>query len=118
MRFLRNWLRVDRPPGVAPSAAQTIELQQPYAQAFEGCVRGVEDVLGGSVRESDTQSGRIEATFGLIDSERLSCTLLALDPNRTRISIESRRGASAEPAKPSQYVRALAEFLQTGARNG
>jgi hypothetical protein len=39
-----------------------------------------------------------------------------MDADRTRVVIESRRGASAEPAKPSQNLRALAEFLQTNAR--
>lgn len=116
MKFLRNWLRVERPPGVALHATQTIDLECPREAAFAQCVRGIEDVLGGAVRSRDEQHGNIEATFGLIDSERLTCTLISLDPARTRVTIESRRGASPEPAKPSQYVRALAEFLQTAAR--
>ncbi len=113
MKFFRDWLRVERPPGVAPTASQTIVLERPCERLFQECIRGVEDVLGGSVRESDSQSGRIEATFGLVNSERLRCTIEKLDEHRTRVTVESRRGASAEPAKPSQYVRALVEFLQT-----
>lgn len=116
MKFLRNWLRVERPPGVALHAAQTLELERPYNDVFAQCVRGVEDVLGGVVRARDQQRGSIEATFGLIDSERLTCSLTSLDRERTRVVIESRRGARPEPAKPSQYVRALAEFLQSAAR--
>ncbi|HKU68287.1 MAG TPA: hypothetical protein VJP85_10970 [Candidatus Baltobacteraceae bacterium] len=111
MKFLREWLRVQRPPGVATHASQTVDVDLTYAQAFHRCVRGIEDVLGGAVREADDRRGTIEATFGLINSERLTCTLSRMEGDRTRILIESRRGISAEPAKPSPYVRALAEFL-------
>lgn len=112
MKFLRDWLRVDRPAGVALHATQTVELDRPRDAVFAACLRGIEDVLGGIVRSQDEEHGAIEATFGLIDSERLSCTVTALEPQRTRVVIESRRGARPEPAKSSDYVRALAEFLQ------
>lgn len=112
MKFLRDWLRVERPAGVATHASQTIELRQPYEQAYQACIRGIEDILGGAVRDADETRGSIEATFGLVNSERLTCTLQRITEQSTRIIIESRRGASAQPAKPSQYVRALAHFLQ------
>lgn len=115
MKFLRDWLRVERPAGVALHAAQTIELDRSRDDVFAQCVRGIENVLGGIIRTRDEQRGVIEATFGLIDSERLTCTLEPLDERRTRAVIESRRGARPDPAKPSQYVRALAEFLQNAA---
>lgn len=114
MKFLRDWLRVDRPSGVALHATQTFELDRPYHDVFAQCERGIEDVLGGAIRSRDQARGAIEATFGLIDSERLTCTVTALDEHHTRVIIESRRGASPEPAKASQYVSALAEFLQKG----
>jgi hypothetical protein len=113
VKFLRDWLKIDRPSGVALHASQTIDLQQPYAAAFERCIHGIENVLGGVIREADERRGRIEATFGLINSERLSCTLGRVDDAHTRILIESRRGATPQPARSSQYVRALAEFLQS-----
>lgn len=116
MKFIRDWLRVERPQSVALHPSQTLELDEPYSTAFERCVRGIEDVLGGVIRDSSEQRGSIEAAFGLINSERLTCTLTSLDERRTRVLIESRRGASAQPAKSSQYVRALAEFLQSGGR--
>jgi hypothetical protein len=116
MKFLRDWLRVERPPGVALHPTQTVDVDRAYDAVFAQCVRGIEDVLGGAVRERNEQLGIIEATFGLIDSERLTCTVERLKEQRTRVIIESRRGASAQPAKSSQYVNALAEFLQTNAR--
>lgn len=112
MKFLRDWLRVDRPSGIATHASQTVELRCAPAEAFRACVRGIEDVLGGMVRESNEPRGSIEASFGLINSERLTCSVSAIDENNSRVLIESRRGPSAEPAKPSQYVRTLAEYLQ------
>jgi hypothetical protein len=116
MKFLRDWLRVERPSGVALHASQTIELDRPRDDVFELCTRGIEDVLGGAIRSRDEERGIIEATFGLIDSERMSCTLEPLGQQRTRLIIESRRGARPQPAQPSQYVRALAEFLQNAVR--
>src|SRR5579884_983663 len=116
MKFFRDWLRVERPSGVALHPLQRLELERPYEAVFSECLRGIESVLGGIVRERDEHRGRIEATFGLVDSERLTCIVEPVDAGRTRVVIESRRGASAEPPKPSQNVRALAEFLQTNAR--
>ena len=112
MRFLRDWLRLERPAGVATHASQTVELECTAAEAFRRCTRGIEDVLGGVVRSADQAHGTIEATFGLIHSERLTCTVTAIGEARSRVAIESRRGATPEPAKPSEYVRALAEFLR------
>ena len=61
------------------------------------------------VREE--RAGTIEATFGLIDSERLTCTLIALEGERTRVTIETRRGARAGNPPPSPYVKSLADYL-------
>lgn len=116
MKFLRDWLRVERPAGIAPATSQRIEIDLPFADAWHKCMHGIEEVLGGAVREADERQGSIEATFGLVNSERLSCSLQMRGEGATEVLIVSRRGASAEPAKPSQYVRALAEFLQTGGR--
>jgi hypothetical protein len=112
VKFIRDWLHIDRPAGVAPHPFERIELERSFDDAWAACIRGVEDVLGGVVRESDKIQGRIEATFGLVNSERLTCTLQTLDPLKTRVTIESRRGASPEPPASSQYVRALAQFLR------
>lgn len=113
MRYLFKWLKVERPSGVALHPSRTLELDVPPAEAFERCVRGIEQVLGGIVRDADAARGSIEATFGLVDSERMSISVTPLETGRSRVLVESRRGASAAPAKPSSYVQALAEFLQS-----
>lgn len=74
-------------------------------------MEGIERVLGGYVRDSDASAGRIEATFGLVNSERLSVSVEPLESNRSRVIIESRRSLSPEPARESQYVDVLANWL-------
>lgn len=113
MRYLLKWLKPERPSGVALHPSRTLELDVPPPRAFQRCTQGIEDVLGGIVRESDPARGRIEATFGLVDSERISVSVTPLEAERSRVLIESRRGASVGPAKPSAYVKALADFLQS-----
>lgn len=112
MSFLWKWLRPERPSGVALHPSQTIELDVPFDAAFQLCIRGIESVLGGVVRESDPQRGRIDATFGLVNSERLTVIVERIDESRSRAIVESRRGLSMEPARSSQYVSALADFLR------
>ena len=115
MKFLREWLRIERPAGVGLHASQSVDLEGAYGEVFARTLRGIEEVLGGVVRSSDERAGLVEATFGLVDSERLTCSISRIDAARTRVRIESRRGARAEPAQPSPYVRALARFLQSEA---
>ena len=111
--FIWKWLRPQRPSGVALHPSQMIELDLPRDAAYERCLEGIDRVLGGSVRETDQVRGRIEATFGLIGSERLSCIVESLDPIRSRVTIESRRAVIAEtPRTTSDYVKALADFLR------
>lgn len=112
MRFFLKWLKIERPSGVALHPSRTIELSMPPGEAFDRCMLGVEQILGGMVRDSDRDRGTIEATFGLVNSERLSVSVKEIETGRTRVVIEARRGASFEPAKPSQYVTALAQYLQ------
>ena len=77
--------------------------------AQERCRYGIESVLGGVVREE--RPGAIEATFGLVDSERLTCTVFDLGEGRSRVTIETRRGAQPGNPPPSPYVKALADYL-------
>jgi len=102
---------------VALHPSQTLEIDRPYEIVLEQCIRGINGVLGGVVRFRDDAAGVIEATFGLVDSERLSVSLTRLRDGRTRVVIESRRGARPEPTTSSPYVRALAEYLQAALRS-
>lgn len=86
-----------------------MEVDLSTQDAFARCKSGIENVLGGVV--TGERAGEwIEASFGLIDSERLACSFAAADSGRTRVTIETRRGARPDAA-PSRYVSALANYL-------
>jgi hypothetical protein len=111
VRYLFKWLKVERPPGVALHAARTIELNEPASDVFTSVRRAIEDVLGGAVQDSDDVSGTVEATFGLVNSERITVRIAAIDTQSSRVVIESRRGAGSG-VRQSHYVEALARSLQ------
>jgi hypothetical protein len=113
MRFLRAWLRVDRPQSAAVAPSKAVDVPRPFDEVFDRCVDAIENVLGGTVAQlaRSARAGTIEATFGLAFSERLTCTLEASDDARTRVRIESRRGARTEPLMRSDYVDRLAQVL-------
>jgi hypothetical protein len=106
---LSAWLGIDAPKTAALHAAQSVELDLTQDAAQERCRYGIEGVLGGVIREE--RSGTIEATFGLIGSERLTCTIAAIGGERSRVTLETRRGAQAGNPPRSPYVKALAEYL-------
>ena len=105
------WLGIARPTTIALHPSRTIELALPKDEAFDRCRDGIERVLGGVIREADRERGTVEAGFGLIFSERLTCSIYAIDVARSQVVIESRRGAHAAAATPSSYVAALADYL-------
>ena len=91
--------------------SRTIELELAKDAALDRCRYGIGHVLGGVVREEHRAEGTLEATFGLIYSDRLTCTLVGIDASHTRVTIETRRGAQAANNAPSPYVKALADYL-------
>lgn len=105
-------MRIERPPGVALHPTRTIELDVPAQLVFQRSIEGVEITLGGIIREKNEQSRTIEATFGLINSERITVSVFPTGADSSRVVIESRRGVSGEPPRTSQYVDALADYLQ------
>ncbi len=112
MHSLIKWLRIDKSTGAAISPSRKFEVEAPFEQVFEASRDGIERVLGGIVRESDARSGVIEATFGLMFSERLTCSLERIEQDRTGVRIQSRRLAQAEVRTKSDYVDRLAAFVQ------
>lgn len=116
MSFIFKWLRPERPGGVALHPVRIVELDEPVEAAYGRCAQGIERVLGGVIRETDERHTHIDATFGLVNSERITVTLEPVNDARTRVTIESRRVLSAEPVRTSQYVGELAKFLSPGTK--
>ena len=113
MRFLFRWLRMERPAGVALHPTRTLELELSPDEAFERALRGSEHTLGGVIRDCNKRLRTFEATFGLINSERITITVQPLEKRRSRVSIESRRLASGQAPPASQYVDVLADYLRS-----
>lgn len=113
MSFLFKWLRTRPRERLILHPTRRLEVAAPVEAAFAKCVAGIENVLGGIVREADVSHGSIEAAFGLIDSERLTCTLQSINPDRTSVIIESRRGPRLSAEGGSPYVNALAAYLES-----
>lgn len=111
MRFFRKWLSIDRPPGIALNPARTVEITGSAADVLERCITGIEGVLGGHTDAIDRSRGEIEASFGLVNSERLTISIEPAGANTTRVRIASRRGAISQQPRESSYVDALATFL-------
>lgn len=116
MSFLLKWLGFfkDRPAGISVRPSRTFTIHLEYDAAFERCVRGLEDVLGAHVRERDRDSGNIEATFGLMFSERVACSLRRDGGNTTQVTLESRRIAGSELPKRSAVLDRLESWMREG----
>lgn len=92
-----------------PSRALTIAV--PFDAAFERCLRGLQEIVGAQIRATDKQTGTIEATFGLMFSERLACSVHGIDEHSSHVTIESRRIAGADIPKSSAVLDRLAEWV-------
>jgi len=110
-RRLIAWLGIDARKTAALHPSRTVDIDLSADAAFDRCRQGIEDVLGGVVREAYRERGTLEATFGLIYSDRLTCTVIPVDAAHACVIIETRRGAQAGLSTSSPYVKALADFL-------
>ncbi|HTA40138.1 MAG TPA: hypothetical protein VK760_13725 [Candidatus Acidoferrales bacterium] len=115
MKFLTRWLGLERPGarvGLRPH--RDLELALDYAAAYARCRAAIETVLGATVFVDDEKTGFIEAGFGLVNSERLRCTVSRIDDAHTAIRVEAFFPAGVDVPATSRNVEALAAAL-TGA---
>ncbi|MDQ6933070.1 MAG: hypothetical protein M3160_07820 [Candidatus Eremiobacteraeota bacterium] len=112
VKFLLAWLRPSqRRASIAVRPSRTLELPIAYDVTFERCKRAVVELLGAVVREDDRSGGYIESSAGLMFSERICFLLKAIDPERTRVTVESRRIAGSQLPPQSSHIAAVAEYL-------
>ncbi len=113
MSFLLRWLGIgrERSTSISVRPSRTLTIAVSYEGAFERCVRGLQDVVGAQIRTMDEQTGTIEATFGLMFSERIACTIERIDAGTTQVTIESRRIAGAELPRDSAVLDRLSEWV-------
>jgi hypothetical protein len=112
MKFLTRWLGLE-PPGarVGLRPHREVDLAVDYARAYGACREALERVLGAAIAIDDEKGGLIEGAFGLVNSERVRCTLTRVDDTHTNVRIEAIFAAGVEVPKTSRNVDALAQAL-------
>jgi hypothetical protein len=116
MSFILRWLglTIERPTGISVRPSRTVEVELPYEAAYARCLSGLRDVAGANISSESAAGGTIEGTFGLINSERIACTVRRVDANRSEVTIESRRFAGAGLPKDSAVLERLELWIREG----
>jgi hypothetical protein len=112
MSFFLRWLNLAkdrRRVGLRPH--RDLELDSGYDVAYDRVLRAIELALGAYVSIDDRRGGTIEAAFGLVNNERVRCTLQPIDDSRTAVRIEAFFPAGATVRDRSPAVEALADML-------
>ena len=112
MTFLMKWLGLTRggaSVGLRPH--REVELECNYDDAYARALAAFEAVLGANVSIDDRSGGTIEAAFGLVNSERIRCSVSRVDETRTHVRIEAHFPAGVDVPASSRAVDALAEAL-------
>jgi hypothetical protein len=115
MSFIARWLNLAKnrqKVGLRPH--RDVELGAGYEAAFDRVLRAIELALGANVATCDRRGGLVEAAFGLVNSERVRCTLRRIDHSRTAVRIEAFFPAGASVHDRSRAVDALADHLEAG----
>jgi len=111
--FIARWLNLGKerqPVGLRPH--RDVDLCAAYDDAYDRVLRAVEAALGAYVSLDDRRGGTIEAGFGLVNNERVRCTLQRVAEDRTRASIEAYFPAGSSVRRHSRAVDALANYLE------
>jgi hypothetical protein len=115
MSFLLRWLNLSqdrRRVGLRPH--RDVEVAAPYDEAYDRVLAAIERALGAYVATDDRAGGTVEAAFGLVNNERVRCTLRPTASDRTTVRIEAFFPAGATVRERSLAVEALAEMLERG----
>jgi hypothetical protein len=108
--FIARWLdlrKQRRPVGLRPHGEVTIDC--PASEAAVRVRRAIADVLGAHVAYDD--DGTIEAAFGLVQSERIRCTIDSLDERRSNVRAEAIYPPGRDVPERSASVDALLAAL-------
>jgi hypothetical protein len=112
MSFILRWLGLSAPKSpVGLHPRRDVELALGYDDARARVIAAVERTLGATISAGDSDSGRIEARFGLVNNERIVCTLHRLDDARTGVRVEAYFPVGTLVPVRSLAVDALADAL-------
>ena len=112
MSFLLKWLRPETSSRVGLRPHRTIELPLGFDAAYELCLKEIEATLGANVYVDDRNGKLIEAGFGVINNERIRCTLEPLDATHTNVRVEAFFRAGNTIPEKSAAVDALSAALE------
>jgi hypothetical protein len=111
MSFILRWLRgsAKKPVGLRPH--RDVEIAGDYDTVYGRVLEAIEVEIGANISFDDRRDGTIEAAFGLVNNERIRCTVYRIDDARTGVRIEAMYPAGVEIPQYSRAVDALAEGL-------
>lgn len=116
MSFLLKWLKPETSSRIGMRPHRNLEVELAIDEAYDRVLQALDRVLGASVSIDDRKTYFIEASFGLVKSERLRVTCEAIDDTLTKIHVEAYYPAGMKIAEKSAAVDALANALETGVR--
>ncbi|MGA8535470.1 MAG: hypothetical protein WB615_15280 [Candidatus Tumulicola sp.] len=114
MSFIARWLNLakDRQKvGLRPH--RDVELAAGYDAAYDCVLRAAEGAIGANVAVDDRRGGLVELAFGVVNSERVRCTLRRVDDAHVAIRIEAFFPAGAAVRDRSPAVDALADYIES-----
>lgn len=111
MSFLLKWLRPDTSSKISLRPRRDVMLAEPYDVAYAKTLDAIERVLGANVTVDDKPGKFLEASFGLVNNERIRCSFEEANPGETRVRIEALFPAGATVPAESRAVNALAAAL-------
>lgn len=112
MSFIARWLGLGKSGarvGLRPHRDLVLALG--YDAAYDRTLEAIELALGAYVSIDDRKGGLIEAGFGLVNNERVRCSLRAIDDANTSVRVEAFFPAGAQVPERSAAVEALADML-------
>jgi hypothetical protein len=110
MSFIARWLdlrKQRRPVGLRPHGE--VEIAASVEEAARRVRSAVADVLGAHVSSDDGQT--IDAAFGLVQSERIRCTLVANGAAATVVRVEAIYPPGRDIPERSNAVDAMLDAL-------
>ncbi len=111
MSFIARWLNLGKerkPIGLRPH--REVDVDAGYDEAYRRVLTGIETALGAN---ASADAGGIEAAFGLVNNERLRCTLERAGESRTRVCVEAYFPAGSSVREYSRAVDVLADYLES-----
>ncbi|HLX26152.1 MAG TPA: hypothetical protein VKR05_04105 [Candidatus Cybelea sp.] len=111
MSFILKWLRGTPKRSVGLRPHRDVEVDGDFEAAYDRVLEAIEVAIGANVLYGDRASGTIEAAFGLVNNERVRCTLYRISDLVTGVRIEATYPAGIEIPQTSRAVDALADTL-------